>query len=388
MLELLKKVLKPVAPSGLEEPVAAVIREEVAPYVDSIETDALGNLICVKNGTEANPEKIMLSAHMDHIGYIVTGIEKEGFLRVTNVGGISPTMSLTRHVSFPNGVQGVVVSEVSKDTAMKDLFVDIGAQDKADAETMVQIGDVCVYANDCFQLGANRVASPAMDDRAACALLIRFLQTVGATKQTIIAVFSVQEEVGCRGAKVASFAKAPDKGIAIDVTAWGDTPGTKQPDIKLGEGIAVKVMDHGSISNPDLREALLAAGAQAGVKTQREVLPFGGTDASAMQTSRGGIPVCTLSIPCRYVHSACEVVDLRDVEGGVALLMKYFEALLLLNPQGISRLRTRPEGSENRRSLRSPSGLLRFRHPCFLGVKAAFFVSGLIVASRWKGVPS
>lgn len=306
MLELLKKVLKPVAPSGLEEPVAAVIREEVAPYVDSIETDALGNLICVKNGTEANPEKIMLSAHMDHIGYIVTGIEKEGFLRVTNVGGISPTMSLTRHVSFPNGVQGVVVSEVSKDTAMKDLFVDIGAQDKADAETMVQIGDVCVYANDCFQLGANRVASPAMDDRAACALLIRFLQTVGA--------------------KVASFAKAPDKGIAIDVTAWGDTPGTKQPDIKLGEGIAVKVMDRGSISNPDLREALLAAGAQAGVKTQREVLPFGGTDASAMQTSRGGIPVCTLSIPCRYVHSACEVVDLRDVEGGVALLKKYFEA--------------------------------------------------------------
>ena len=268
----------------------------------------------------------MLSAHMDHIGYIVTGIEKEGFLRVTNVGGISPTMSLTRHVSFPNGVQGVVVSEVSKDTAMKDLFVDIGAQDKADAETMVRVGDVCVYANDCFQLGANRVASPAMDDRAACALLIRFLQTVGATKQTIIAVFSVQEEVGCRGAKVASFAKAPDKGIAIDVTAWGDTPGTKQPDIKLGEGIAVKVMDHGSISNPDLREALLAAGAQAGVKTQREVLPFGGTDASAMQTSRGGIPVCTLSIPCRYVHSACEVVDLRDVEGGVALLKKYFEA--------------------------------------------------------------
>lgn len=326
MLELLKKVLKPVAPSGLEEPVAAVIREEVAPYVDSIETDALGNLICVKNGTEANPEKIMLSAHMDHIGYIVTGIEKEGFLRVTNVGGISPTMSLTRHVSFPNGAQGVVVSEVSKDTAMKDLFVDIGAQDKADAETMVQIGDVCVYANDCFQLGANRVASPAMDDRAACALLIRFLQTVGATKQTIIAVFSVQEEVGCRGAKVASFAKAPDKGIAIDVTAWGDTPSTKQPDIKLGEGIAVKVMDRGSISNPDLREALLAAGAQAGVKTQREVLPFGGTDASAMQTSRGGIPVCTLSIPCRYVHSACEVVDLRDVEGGVALLKKYFEA--------------------------------------------------------------
>ncbi len=108
------------------------------------------------------------------------------------------------------------------------------------------------------------------------------------------------------------------------MTAWGDTPGTKQPDIKLGEGIAVKVMDRGSISNPVLREALISAGEKAGVKTQREVLPFGGTDASAMQTSRGGIPVCTLSIPCRYVHSACEVIDLRDLEAGVALLKEYF----------------------------------------------------------------
>ncbi len=326
MFQLLKKVLAPVAPSGLEEPVAAVIREEVAPYVDSIETDALGNLICIKNGTDAQAEKVMVSAHMDHIGYIVTGIEKEGFLRVTNVGGVSPLMSQTRHVTFQNGVHGVVVSENGKDAVMKDLFVDIGAQDKADAEKMVQIGDVCVYANDCFRLGENRVAAPAMDDRAACAMLIRFLQTVGKTRQTVIALFSVQEEVGCRGAKVASFAKAPDKAIALDVTGWGDTPGTKQPDIHLGEGIAVKVMDRGSISNPALREALIAAGEKANVKTQREVLPYGGTDASAMQTSRGGIPVCTLSIPCRYVHSACETVDLRDMEAGVELMKAYFGA--------------------------------------------------------------
>ena len=154
-------------------------------------------------------------------------------------------MSLTRHVSFPNGVQGVVVSEVSKDTAMKDLFVDIGAQDKADAETMVQIGDVCVYANDCFQLGANRVASPAMDDRAACALLIRFLQTVGATKQTIIAVFSVQEEVGCRGAKGAAFQQEPDIGIVLEGTTCndlGDVPETAHV-CEAGQGVTVSFMD-------------------------------------------------------------------------------------------------------------------------------------------------
>ena len=113
-------------------------------------------------------------------------------------------------------------------------------------------------------------------------------------------------------------------GIALDVTGWGDTPGTTQPEIRLGEGIAVKVMDRGSISNPELREALIAAGEKAGVKTQREVLPYGGTDASAMQLSRGGIPVCTISIPCRYVHSACEVIDMRDMEAGLKLLQTYF----------------------------------------------------------------
>ncbi|MBQ8200816.1 MAG: M20/M25/M40 family metallo-hydrolase [Clostridia bacterium] len=325
MFELLKKVLAPIGPSGLEAPVAAVIREEIEKYVDTVEVDALGNLIATKLGKAENPRKVMLSAHMDHIGYIVIGAEKEGFLRVTNVGGIGMNASLTRHVVFPNGVHGVVVAEpVSGQPQLKNLFIDIGAKDKEEALKMVSLGDVAVYANDCFRLGEHRVAAPAMDDRCACALLVKLLQTVGETQDTIIAVFSVQEEVGCRGAKVASFAKEPDVGIALDVTGWGDTPGVHYPEIKLGEGIAVKVMDRGSISNPELREALMAAGEKAGVKTQREVLPYGGTDASAMQTSRGGIPVCTVSIPCRYVHSACEVIDMRDMDAGLKLLQTYF----------------------------------------------------------------
>ncbi|MBQ4579400.1 MAG: M20/M25/M40 family metallo-hydrolase [Clostridia bacterium] len=325
MFELLKKVLAPVGPSGLEGPVAEVIREEIAAYVDTIEVDAMGNLIATKLGKAENPRKVMLSAHMDHIGYIVTGFEKEGFLRVTNVGGIGVINSYNRHVVFPNGVHGVVVAQpVQGQPAMKDLFVDIGAQDKDDARKMVSLGDVCVYAGECFRLGENRVAAPAMDDRCACALLVKLLQTVGETKDTIIAVFSVQEEVGCRGAKVASFAKEPDVGIALDVTGWGDTPGTNYPEIKLGEGIGVKVMDRASISNPVLREELIACGEKAGVKTQREVLPYGGTDAGAMQTSRGGIPVCTLSVPCRYVHSACETIDMRDMEAGLKVLQTYF----------------------------------------------------------------
>ena len=326
MFDILKKVLKPVGPSGLEEPVAAAIREEVQGCVDSIETDAMGNLICVKKGTDPKGRRIMLSAHIDHIGFIVTGYEKEGFLRVTNVGGIGIDVSLTRHVAFASGVQGVVVCEpVTGQKAMKNLFIDIGAESKEEAEKMVQLGDVAVYAPDCFRLGEHRVASPAMDDRCACALLVKLLQTVGETPDTLIAVFSVQEEVGCRGARVASFAMEPDVGIALDVTAWGDTPEVKQPAIRLGEGIAVKVMDRASISNPALRDELLACGEKAGVKTQREVLAFGGTDAGAMQTSRGGIPVCTLSIPCRYVHSACEVIDMRDMDAGLKVLQTYLK---------------------------------------------------------------
>ena len=324
MFDTLKKVLAPIGPSGMEEPVAAVIREELQGYVDGFAVDAMGNLICVKQGKGENPRRIMLSAHMDHIGFVVTGIEKEGFLRVTNVGGVGLNTTLTRHVVFPNGVHGVVVSEpVEGARTMKHMFIDIGAQDKEDALKMVQLGDMAVFAPDCFRLGENRVGSPAMDDRCACALLVKLMQTLGDTKDTVLAVFSVQEEVGCRGAKVASFALEPDVGIALDVTAWGDTPGETQPEIKLGEGVAVKVMDRGSISNPLLREELLECGRLAGVKTQREVLPFGGTDASAMQTSRGGIPVCTVSIPCRYVHSACEVIDMRDMDAALKLLTTY-----------------------------------------------------------------
>lgn len=324
MFEILKKVLKPIGPSGMEEPVAAAILEEVKDYVDEVKTDALGNLICIKKGTDENARKIMFSAHMDHIGFVVTGYEKEGFLRVTNVGGIGIDVSQTRHVTFPNGVEGVVVCEpVQGAKTMKNLFIDIGAESKEEAEKLVKLGDMAVYAPDCFRLGENRVASPAMDDRCACALLVKLVQTMGQPKDTVIAVFSVQEEVGLRGAKVASFSQEPDVGIALDVTTWGDTPEVTIPAIKLGQGCAVKVMDRASISNPYLRDELLACGEKAGVKTQREVLPFGGTDAGAMQTSRGGIPVCTISIPCRYVHSACEVIDMRDMDAALKLLQTY-----------------------------------------------------------------
>lgn len=328
MYDLIEKLVNAYGPSGRETLVADTIEEMVKPCVDTIRRDALGNLICEKQGQEGG-KRIMLSAHMDHIGFIVVAVEKEGFLRVMPVGGISMNASLTRHVTFGNGVQGVICREpVSEgDTpAMKHMFIDIGAEDEAEALSMVNLGDMAVYSNDCFRLGKNKVAAPAMDDRIACALLVAVLKELPKqTQNTIVAVFSTQEEVGCRGAKTAAYGIDPDIGIALDVTANGDTPETKLPAVKLGKGAAIKVMDRGSISSPELFNELLAAGKAAGVPTQREVLPFGGTDASAIQLTRGGVKVCTVSIPCRYVHSACEVIDLRDVDAAKKLLLEYLK---------------------------------------------------------------
>lgn len=324
LLNTLQQLLNVYGPTGREDKVADLIEKMLEGKVDSCRRDAMGNLIVEKKGKE-NGKNIMFSAHMDHIGLIVTDIEDEGYLRVTNVGGVSIGMSKTRHVVFANGTEGVVVCQPTKGETetMAHLFVDIGAADKAEALTKVQLGDVCVYAPDCFMLGEHRIAAPAMDDRCACALLAQLLMDVEKPENTIIGVFSTQEEVGLRGANVAAYAVQPDLGVAIDVTGWGDTPEVKLPAVKLGKGAAIKYMDRSMIASPVVRDQLIAAAEKAQVPFQREVLPYGGTDGAAIQHSRGGIPAGTLSIPCRYVHSACEVIDMRDMESALAIMKTF-----------------------------------------------------------------
>ncbi|MBR3904683.1 MAG: M42 family peptidase, partial [Clostridia bacterium] len=206
LLDTLKKVLAVYGPTGKEENVADCVKKMLEGKVDSFRTDAMGNLIVEKKGKE-NGKTIMFSAHMDHIGLVVTDIEDEGYLRVTSVGGVSVSMSKTRHVVFANGVEGVVVCQPTKGETetLAHLFVDIGAEDKADALTQVQLGDVCVYAPDCFMLGEHRIASPAMDDRCAVALLVELLCQMEENENTVVGVFSTQEEVGLRGTTVAAY---------------------------------------------------------------------------------------------------------------------------------------------------------------------------------------
>ena len=325
--DTLKTLLEAYGGSGSEHGVAEAIRTLLEGHVDSMKTDVMGNLIVEKYGTDDNAKRIMIAAHMDHIGLIVTHIEDDGFLRVTNVGGVSVDMSRGRHVVFANGVNGVCWVEPKENGAptMANLFIDIGAATAEEAAAMVSLGDVAVYAPNVFNVGKHRVAAPAMDDRCACALLVELLQNTEGQKNTIVGVFTTQEEVGLRGATVAAYAVNPDIGLALDVTAWGDTPEDKIPAIKLGEGPAVKIMDRSMIATPAIRDALLEAADLANVKVQREVLPFGGTDGGAIQRTRAGVPTGTLSIPCRYVHSACEMIDMRDMEGALKLLLQFVD---------------------------------------------------------------
>jgi len=322
-IKLLENILTAYGPSGHEGRVADVICEALEGHVDEIYTDVMGSLIAVKKG-DGTGKKIMASAHMDHIGLAVVDADKHGFLRVCNVGGIRAAKMVSGHVVFGNGVTGVVGADekVKGELQVSDLYIDIGAETKEEALSMVNLGDMCVMAPRVTKLGENRIASPAMDDRIACFVQAQaVLNLPEHHKNDIYAVFSVQEEVGLRGATTAAYHVNPDLGIAVDVTGVGDVPkvGTKVP-VELGKGAAIKIMDRSLICTPGVVAMMEKLAVENGIAHQREVLPYGGTDAGAMQRTRGGVPSGAISIPCRYIHSEAETVDKRDVQACIDLL--------------------------------------------------------------------
>ncbi len=260
MKDTLREVLTPFGPSGGEGPIGKVLGEMVRPHVNDVRTDALGNVICTKKGRDGG-KRIMFSAHMDTIGYIVVDADKEGFLRVANIGGVRPATAAGRHVVLANGVTGVISGEPLTGTeppTIQKLFVDIGAASREEALEKAPVGTLAVVAYQFTDMG-DRVCAPYMDDRAACAVLVELMRALGDTPHEVVAVFSTQEEVGCRGAGVAAFAIEPDIGVAIDVTPTGDTPGTDTLPVKMGQGPADKVKDSTSIATPMVRDGLVGA---------------------------------------------------------------------------------------------------------------------------------
>ncbi len=327
IIETLKTLNANVSPSGRERDVSIAISKLAAPYADEVDVDRMGSLIVWKHGAPGG-KRIMLSAHMDSIGVIVTYIEENGYLRFHNLGGLSVPNLIGVPVRFENGVCGVVNIEGGvkvADAALKNLFIDIGAKDRAEAEQMVAIADAAVYDTPTRKVGRG-VASPYLDNRISCIVLLRALELLQGKecRNELAFVFSCQEEVGTRGAMTAAFGIEPDIGLAVDVTRTGDTPeATPKMACACGDGAAIKIMDGSLICSPRLVKALERCADAAGVRWQREVLQAGGTDAGSIQRSRAGVHAGCISIPTRYIHSPQEYCDLDDVEECAKLIAAF-----------------------------------------------------------------
>jgi len=324
MKPLIQKLVETQGPSGYENQIRSVVREEVEPYADALHVDALGNLIIQKGKGSADGIKIMLAAHIDEIGIMVTQVDENGFVRFTTLGGVRPYNCVGGRVKFLNGASGVIYMEplddMTKLPTIEQLYIDLGLSSSQDA--MVRIGDVGTFDRPFLDLG-KRLVAKSMDDRIGAAVLVETLRQIKDTPHQLYFVFSTQEEVGSRGATTAAFGIDPDLGLSVDVTDTGDTPRrTKvRMDVSLGKGPAIKVRDSGMLADRRVVDWMVRGAEKLNLPYQMEILERGTTDARAMQITRAGIPAGCLSIPCRYIHSPSEMVDFEDVQNAVRLLV-------------------------------------------------------------------
>ncbi len=337
---LLKELSETPGIPGREDLVRERIHAELASLDLDVRVDALGNLIAETRGPEAAP-KVMISAHMDEIGFIVRFIDDKGFLRVQNLGGFDTRNLFARQVLVHprNGAPRIGVmnpatkpihiasaEDKKKIPEVSDFAVDLGL----DAETVkreVRVGDMVTLMQPFQDLG-DVVVGKALDDRVGCWVLLQTLANLSSSSVQVQAVFSVQEEVGLRGATTGAYGLAPDIGIALDTTLAVDIPGTPEHEsvTKLGAGVGIKVSDSSMVSHGWLVDRMADLAEAKGITHQFEVLPRGGTDGGAIQRSRAGVPTITLSTPSRYVHTVTEMVSKKDLEAEIALLTAFLES--------------------------------------------------------------
>ncbi len=323
VFELYEELGKAFGPSGREDAIREAIAAEAGDLVDDITTDTLGNLICRKKG---GGKKLLLAAHMDSIGVAATFVDEKGFIRFSPVGGLFRGDLINIQVRFENGTRGVISYEEKapfKELTMDNLFIDIGAKDRADAEGRVKPGDFAVFEAPRFEQ-EGVICGPYLDNRIGCVTLLLAMEQIQETQNDLYFVFTVQEEVGLRGAGAAGFAVKPDFAVAVDVTGTGDLPERKSPmAVDMGKGPAIKVMDRSVICSPVVKEKLEQAASECGINTQREILRSGGTDTAALQKTRKGILSGAVSIPTRYIHSPSEMCAVSDVEDAARILAQF-----------------------------------------------------------------
>ena len=318
MYNVLKKLISVPSVSGREKRLAETVKEMISPYTDEQYIDAMGNLVACRRGTAGkNAKKVLLCAHMDEIGLMATAIEDNGYIRVAPIGGIYWSASAYTVVTFENGTKGVLVPEDSakpEDYKADCFCIDIGATSKKEAEKKIAIGDCAILEPRLTRLMGRKIAGHPLDDKIGCAILVDIARHLENAACDVYFVFSVQEEVGCRGAGPASFLIEPDFALVFDVTGTGDAQGAKPMAVKVGGGAAIKIKDKSVICHTEVVERLASLAKGDKIAHQFEILTYGGTDTSSIQVSGNGVRVGALSIPTRYIHTGVEMADLRDAE--------------------------------------------------------------------------
>lgn len=322
--------------SGSEGDVRQAIINEIRDYCSSIEVDALGNIIAFKQGSMEAPFPMMLSAHMDEVALMVTHIDGDGYLKFDTVGGIDARILPGKHVVIGrrklHGVIGALAPHLAKDEEnapkIEDLYIDIGARDRENAEEYVTVGDMVGFDSDYQEFGSGLVRAKALDDRAGCYVLIEMLKKD--LPFDAYFVFTTMEEIGCLGATTASYTVHPQYALVIEGTTAGDihTDEMKTSVCKVGEGPVISFMDRGTIYDRELYRLAMEAAKEAGIPVQTKQAVAGGNESSAVQRSWSGCKVLALSVPCRYIHSPVSVASLEDIENTVRLAQVIMNKLL------------------------------------------------------------
>lgn len=327
-VEGLKTLTQTWGVSGREKRVRSLIREAVRPYADEMLTDALGNLIVLKRGKDSpDKKKIMYAAHMDEIGLQVTHIESDGRIKVCTVGWTWTCSAYNDKVVFQNGTIGVVGCDIpveeSKNRA-QELYIDIGCTSKEDTEKYVRVGDYCGFIGAWHEMTNGRITAKTFDDRAGCFALIEALKmNDGTSPNDVYYVFTVQEEVGCRGAVVAAERIRPDIGISVDVSPDHYLPNDLKGANAVGNGVGVTIGNPSAMLDEYLVDEMLACCKENNISYQRDVMDRGGTDASSINQSGWGVRVAGISIIDRFPHSQSSVIAKSDLEAAIQLIDRY-----------------------------------------------------------------
>ena len=327
---LLRELSEAAGASGAETEVRDIVRAAAKPWCDRVYTDILGSVICEKGLSLAGP-RVLVTAHMDEVAFMVVAVEQDGLLRFRPVGGVDHRVVVAKQVLVgPRKINGVIGAkaihlqdkdERTRPLEWEELFIDIGARDGVEARLHVQPGDVAVFATAFEAFGERLVKGKALDNRAGCALLLDVMQEAFAAP--VVFAFTVQEEIGRRGAGPVAHRVRPDLAIVVEATVCADvggTPGHEQGTV-LGKGPAISVTDRSTVYHHGFRDYLIRVAIDEGIPWQRRRIAGGGNDAGTIHLSGGGVPTAAVSVPARYIHAPCQLVSLDDYEHSRRLLV-------------------------------------------------------------------